>query len=314
VLKALALAEVEAGQQNEAIATYSELIALYDDNGDDEDLLDALDSVSTLLVKNGSAQAAILHANRGIELAQRLGDDDAQMHIGQTLGDARQELGESGAADMAYTQALSIARQGGDTQNEAIILYKLGFAQLDNGDAEGAGATWEQALALFRAQEKTDYEGKVLGGLGTAYGDQGRWQEAVRFHTSALYTARQVGNKVDEAEHLTNLAYASVQAEDLGQAVLRYRQALHLAYEGDDKSQIVSNIVELAGLLSRSPAHLSIAKLLIDEATLFEPNDRDVISLRERIRQGLADAGGQQKPVSGTVYEYAANAYQLLEN
>ncbi len=314
LLKAMAQAQVDQGQQNEAIVSYSEMIALYDDDDEDEDLLEALDSLSTLLVKTDSAQAAILHATRGIKLAQSLGDDDTRMHMYITLGDARQDLGESAAADTAYTQALTIARQRGDAQNEAIILYKLGYAKLDNSDAEGASATWEQALSLFRTQEKADYEGKVLGGLGTAYGDQGRWQEAMRFHTSALHIARAVGDKQEEADHLVNLAYACVQAEDLGQAVLRYRQALHLAYEGDDKSLVVSTIVELAGLLSRSPAHLSIAKLLLDEASIFEPNDRDVINLREKVNTALTTASVAQKPVAGSAYDYAANAYQLLEN
>ena len=315
ILKALGKAQVEQGQQNEAISTYSEIIELYDDEDEDEELLEALDSVSTLLVQTDGAQAAIMYANRGIQLADTLGDGDTQMHMYLTLGNSRQELGESAAADMAYSQALEIARQRGDGQNEAIILYKLGYAKLDNSDAEGASATWEQALTLFRSQQKRDYEGKVMGGLGTAYGDQGRWSEAVRFHTSALHIAREVGDKTDEMEHLTNLAYAYVQAGDLGQAVLRYRQALHLAYEGDDKEQIVSTIVELAGLLSRSPRHLAIARLLVEEAALFEPNDRDVISLRGRINTQLSgDTAADQKAVSGTAYDYAANAYKLLES
>ncbi len=314
ILQALGTAQVDAGQHTEAIATFTDIVALYDDNGDDEDLLDALDTLASLTVKTGNPQPAILHANRGIQLAKTLGDDQAQMHIAMTLGDARQDLGETAAAEAAYGQSLQIARTIGDKQNEAIVLYKLGYAQLDNSDPEGASATWEQALTLFRSQEKRDYEGKVLGGLGTSYGEQGQWSEAMRFHTSALHIAREVRDKAEEAQQLGNLAYAAVQANDLGQGVLRYRQALHLAFAQDNKENIVSNIVDLAGLLTRSPRHLEIARLLVDAAASLEPQDRDIQSLQQRITAQMQTVTAEQKPVNGTAQLYAENAYKLLDN
>src|SRR5690606_30370010 len=192
LLQALGKAQVDQKLDNEAIATYNEIVTLYDDDDDGPELLNTLDTLAALMVKTENPQPAILHANRGIQLAQRLGDNDTRMHLYITLGDARQLLGESEAAETAYGQALEIARNTGDQQNEAIILYKLGYAQLDNSDPEGASANWEQALTLFRQQEKRDYEGKVLGGLGTAYGELAQWAEAMRFHTSALHIAREV--------------------------------------------------------------------------------------------------------------------------
>jgi tetratricopeptide (TPR) repeat protein/energy-coupling factor transporter ATP-binding protein EcfA2 len=315
LLRALGKAQVDQKLDNEAIATYNEVVSLYDDDDDGAELLDTLDTLAALMVKTENAQPAILHANRGIQLAQRLGDDDTRMHLYITLGDARQLLGESELAETAYGQALEIARNTGDEQNEAIILYKLGYAQLDNSDPEGASANWEQALNLFREQGKRDYEGKVLGGLGTAYGEQARWSEAVRFHTSALYIAREVGDQSEESLQLSNLAYAAVQAQDLAQAVLRYRQALHLAYQNEDRETIVSTIVDLAGLLVKSPRHLAIAQLLIDDAARLEPHDRDVNNLKTRITGELAmhqAQGVEQKPVNGTARDYAANAYALL--
>lgn len=315
LLQALGKAQVDQKLDNEAIATYNEIVTLYDDDDDGPELLNTLDTLAALMVKTENPQPAILHANRGIQLAQRLGDNDTRMHLYITLGDARQLLGESEAAETAYGQALEIARNTGDQQNEAIILYKLGYAQLDNSDPEGASANWEQALTLFRQQEKRDYEGKVLGGLGTAYGELAQWAEAMRFHTSALHIAREVGDETEQSLQLSNLAYAAVQAQDLAQAVLRYRQALHLAYQKEDREAIVSTIVDLAGLLVRSPRHLAIAQLLIEDAARLEPHDRDVNNLKTRITGELAmqqAQGVEFKPVNGTAREYAANAYALL--
>jgi tetratricopeptide (TPR) repeat protein len=316
LLMALGYKQVEDSMENEALASYGEALNVYEEPGMEEDLLNALDTVSTLAVRTHNAQAAILHATRGIQLATQLQDDDTRMHLLITLGNARQALGESDDAERAYSQALEIARNRDDSQNEALILYKLGYAQLDNSDPEAASATWEQALQLFRDQNKRDYEGRVMGGLGSAYSELDRWAEAISFHTSALYIAREVHDKEEEAQQLNNLGYAAVQTEKLGDAVLRYRQALHLAYEQDDSDSIVSTIVDLVSLLVKSPRHLKIAELLINDAAHYEPTDRDVVKLQDRIRNEILmeEANGSpQANVSGTARDYAENAYALLD-
>src|SRR5690606_24506798 len=104
--------------------------------------------------------------------------------------------------------------------------------------------------------------------------------------------------------------------EQLSQAVLRYRQALHLAYETDNRENAVSTLVDLVRLLIRSPRYLSVANLLIDDALRLDPADREVNQLKERITNELLveEANGvQQAPVNGTAQTYAANAYSLLD-
>ncbi|MCB9449836.1 MAG: tetratricopeptide repeat protein [Anaerolineaceae bacterium] len=308
--------QVNHQMENEAIATYGEALGVYESLEDEEGILRTLDTLSTLEVKTDNLGAAVLHATRGLTLAENLGEAETQMHLYRTLGDARQQQGESNDATRAFGQALEIARTRGDSQNEALILYRLGYAQLDDNDATTASDTWEQALQLFKTQGKRAYEGRVMGGLGTAYGELGRWLEAINFHTSALHIAREVRNTEDEALELGNLGRASVEANQLGQAVLRYRQALHLAYQSGDRENIVSTIVDLVRLLAMSKRHLLIAELLIDDAALLEPNDRDVIKLKDRIvsEKALAQADGVAfLAVNGTAPDYALNAYKQLE-
>ena len=115
---------------------------------------------------------------------------------------------------------------------------------------------------------------------------------------------------------LSDLGYASVQAHQLGQAVLRYRQALHLAYASNNRENIVSTTVDLARLLVESQRHLDITEMLVDAALKFDPNDRDLRRLKERIQDERPTvprdiAAGA---VSGTAQDYAANAYAALEN
>lgn len=316
VLEAIGKRQVDQKMHNEAVATYNEVLALCEGNDDNQGVLETLDMLSALMVKNENSQPAVTIATRGIKLADELNDSTTKMHILTTLGDAHEQQGESEAAIQDYTNALAIARNEGDTQNEAIILYKLGYAQVDGADSDTAINTLEQARELFKSQEKREYEGKVLSALGSAYGDQDRWSEAISFHTSALYIAREVSNKTMEAEQLSSLGYANVQAKNLGQAVLRYRQALHLAFESDDKEGIASNIVDMVRLLVESRKHLNIAGMLIDASLDAGAHDPDVTALKQRISSEklLADAYNVEfLPVNGTAQQYAENAYTLLD-
>lgn len=316
LLRKIGELEARRGMSNEAINTYTEVLAAYEKADEPDHVLETLDTLSMLMVKTENSSAAVLHATRAITLADEVDDLDTKMHVLVTLGDARQQLGESDEAIRAYGQALEIARNEGDAQNEALILYKFGYAQLDGGQSDVAAETWEQALKLFKGQGKRDYEGRVLGALGTAYGDLERWAEAINFHTSALHIAREVKDKDAEALELSNLGYASVQAKQLGQAVLRYRQALHLAFESNDRDNTISNIVDLARLLAESVKHLDIADMLINEAIKLDPTDRDVLKLKERITASKMQAYAEDVKllsVAGTAKDYAANAYKLLE-
>ncbi len=316
LLIAIGKEHIRRGQDNEAISVFSEAVNLYEALNNNAGLLASLEEIAELTAKTDNSQAAVLHATRGIQLADQLGDEDSQRKLLAILGDARQQLGESEAAIHAYSEALDLARTNGDRASEALIQYKLGFAQLDNGDATAAGKSWEDALTLFREQGRRDYEGRTLAALGTASGEQEHWNEAINFYTSALHIARELKDRDEELLRLSDMGYALVQAHQLGQAVLRYRQALHLAYASGTRENIVSTTVDLARLLVESQRHLDVTELLVDAALDYDPNDRDLRRLKERIEDERPTVPETlaQVPVGGTAEDYAANAYSLLEN
>ncbi|MCS7071207.1 MAG: tetratricopeptide repeat protein, partial [Anaerolinea sp.] len=327
ILMQIAVIQERDEKNTEAISAYAEALTVYEALNDQPGMLAALDKLAMLTARTDNAQAAILYATRGAQIAELLRDTLRQMRLLTILGDERQNLGESEAAIRAYRDALGIALRSSDARNEALLRFKLGYALLDDGRPDEAAAEWEQALALFRQQQRRDYEGRVLGGLGNAYGEMGRWAQAIDFYTRALQIAREVADKEEEALQLSSLGYAHVQAHEagitipgipnqLGQAVLRYRQALHLAYESGSRENILSTTVDLVRLLVESPKHLGIAELLVDSALDLDPHDRDLRKWKERItadRQRLGTAAAQ-KPVGGSAREYAANAYSLLQS
>ena len=316
ILTAMGAEQIKRGQGNEAITSYTEALNNYEALNNQQGMLTTLEALATLMAKTDNSQAAVLHAARGIKLAEELRNEPVQRSLLTILGDARQQLGESDEAISAYQEALDLSRAGGDTENEALALYKLGYAQLDSGDASTAVKSWEDALTQFRELGKRDFEGKTLAALGTAAGEADHWTDAIRFYTSALYIARELGDREEEMLRLSDMGYASVQAHQLGQAVLRYRQALHLAYDSNNRANIVSTTVDLGRLLVESQRHLDITEMLVKSALEVDPNDRDLKRLIERIEdeRPVLEEHIQQVPVAGTAREYAANAYAQLDN
>ncbi|MCY4017982.1 MAG: tetratricopeptide repeat protein [Chloroflexi bacterium] len=314
ILEAIGKVQIEQKRENEAVATFNEVLAIHETEEDKAGILGTLDMLAGLLVRTDAAVTALNHIQRGLHLAEELGDRETEMYLRATLGDAHRALGEAVTAIENYEMALSIARDRDDQQNEAHVLYKLGMAQLDAGDTRQAIEMLEGANELFKGQSKRDMEGLVLRGLGEINVSMERWSEAVNFHTSALYIAREVQDKEGEAGQLRMLGKVLIQAERLPEALTHYRQALHVAYECENAANIVGVIGELVNLMMRNQFLASISELLVNDGLAYDPDDRELLRLKSEVtsaKEIAAARGIALAVVAGTAREYAANAYNF---
>jgi hypothetical protein len=125
--------------------------------------------------------------------------------------------------------------------------------------------------------------------------------------------SREIGNRDEEVLQLSLLGQALTSANRLPEALLYYRQALHVAYLTGKNDAIVSASVELVGLMLKSVRLVTIAELLIEDAMTYDPTDHDVLRLRDIIQTVKQQAQAQGKPmavIAGTAQDYAANAYE----
>ena len=314
ILEAVGKAQISQSREKDAVATYSEVLAIHESKDDKAGMLESLDMLAGLLVRADSAVTALQHAQRGLHLAEELDDEEAAMFLQITRGDAHKALGEASIAVEAYERALATARHREDAQNEARILYKLGMAFLDAGEERRAIEMLEDANDRFKAQGKRDMEGQVMRGLGEVNLRLERWTEAVNFHTSALYIARELEDQQTEARQLRHLGGILISAERLPEALTHLRQALHVAYERQDKRDIVGVIAELVNLMMRNLFLSSIAELLINDGLSYDPGDRELLRLKGELagaKERAEARGVGLAVVAGTAREYAANAYNF---
>ena len=193
-------------------------------------------------------------------------------------------------------------------------MYKLGLARLDAGDTRQAIEMLEGANELFKQQSKRDMEGLVLRGLGEINVVLERWSEAVNYHTSALYIAREIQDQDQEAQQLRMLGTVLIQANRLPEALTHYRQALHVAYERENAENIVAVITDLVNLMMRNQFLASISELLVNDGLAYNPDDRELLRLKSEVtsaKDNAAERGIALAVVAGTAREYAANAYNF---
>lgn len=137
------------------------------------------------------------------------------------------------------------------TEDKARILTLLGYSQRTAGDYQKAIAFHEEALEIAIAADDYACEVASLNHLSRTNVNLKNYSEAIKYSQRALIAARQVGDKLGEANASVNLGYAqvfaarqldSMAAEDYAEAVRYLEQGVELALkQGDSQSQAFGN-------------------------------------------------------------------------
>ncbi|MEO1691764.1 MAG: tetratricopeptide repeat protein [Cyanobacteria bacterium J06631_6] len=138
-------------------------------------------------------------------------------------------------------------KQVDGTEEKARILTLLGYSQRTAGAYDKAIAFHEEALQIAIAANDYACEVASLNHLSRTNVNLKNYSEAIKYSQRALIAARQVGDKLGEANASVNLGYAQVFAarqldsmavEDYSEAVRYLEQGVELAVkQGDSQSQ-----------------------------------------------------------------------------
>lgn len=101
-------------------------------------------------------------------------------------------------------------KQAAETAEKARILTLLGYSQRTIGQYAKATIFHEEALAIARDDADRYCEIANLNHLSRTYANQKKYTEAINYSQRALIIARQVGDKLGEANALVNLGYSQV--------------------------------------------------------------------------------------------------------
>ncbi|MBC7228305.1 MAG: tetratricopeptide repeat protein [Thermoflexales bacterium] len=211
-------------------ADLASLEALAGASGDAHVRLKALSQRARYLNLDAQYRQAIVTAEEGLTLAERLEDTATRCYLLTQIGFAHYFLGQPRPALAALESALAMAAEG-DRETRRHILHILGYVHFHLGNYARALGCYQECYADHEALG--DYNGLAWAGLdiGAVYQEMGRPTEAREYLTEHLTLARRIGARSAEAYGLIQLGSCQLGQGDYGAAADCFRQALVLQEE-----------------------------------------------------------------------------------
>lgn len=139
-----------------------------------------------------------------------------------------------------YSKAVEILNDKNDFEQ----LYLLSYSYRGLGDYEKALSVINQAESLL---QKESYElSKVIISKGSLFLLSGKYDEAERFYTAGLESAKQFGNIKEEAKALINLAILDDQNGNVDEAKSKLEISIQISKAIEDKELEATALSELA--------------------------------------------------------------------
>ncbi len=311
VLHTLGQYYADRGHPDEALDHYKQALVVYEEIGDNDGVLAALDALAAITAQADDVEGALVYATRGVNLAKQIGERERLGRLQTRLGDVRLALGDLPAAIETYTQAVETLRGSEDWLQIGMVMAKLGSAYLEQDKPEEALKMLEPTLAIFRKERHADYESRVLGTMGATYSALNQWTKAGQYHEQALMLARQSANRAEEAAQLAALGHVCEIQTDRAGAIQYYRQALHVTYLLDDLDLRAEVAFDVGRLLLDDTRTLMQAVQLLRESESLVPNDeaRRLLNRADKRVERTHAAGMSLPPAEGNNRDYAAAAY-----
>lgn len=221
ILKAIARMQINQGREAEAIATYGDVLEIYENSEDKDGVLETLDMLAGLLVSKESAPAAIeqLKLRTALSFARQHEDAPRVLQILEAVGKVQIDQNRESEAVATFNEILAIHEK---QENKAGVLETLDMLAgllVRCDSAVSALAHVQRGLQL--ADELGDYEAEMFLQMtgGDAHKALGEASIAVEAYEGALRNARNRDDMQNEAQILYKLGLAYLESNESRRAV-----------------------------------------------------------------------------------------------
>ncbi|MEW6365015.1 MAG: protein kinase [Acidobacteriota bacterium] len=199
----LAIAQMEAGREKDALKTLDELRSLPSPLGDDPRIFIAESSVEASL---GDAQGQLDAATRAVEAARAAGGSGSHAEALMLQGEAFGKLHRYTDALRCYTNAADVWKRLGNRPGEIMAIISIAGVRRDTGSLDEAKKLYAEARKDFRGLGDRRGEAWSLAQKAIALRLQEDLGGADETFEEALLIAQEAGNDETAAAVLNNLA------------------------------------------------------------------------------------------------------------
>ncbi|MCA1723040.1 MAG: tetratricopeptide repeat protein, partial [Thermomicrobia bacterium] len=190
--------------------------------------VDALNRISTLLMRQGEFARARAPLEASLAMGQSAGDLWLVARALRNLGILAYYQGDYATARARSEAALGVYQALGDGGSTGSVLNNLGIIAFREADYVQARELYERSLAQVRVQGDQSAIANALNNLALIAHLLGDYASARRLHEEGLALRRHAGEKQAIAASLTNLGFVCADAGDAGaRQMLREGLALY---------------------------------------------------------------------------------------
>lgn len=221
ILKAIARMQINQSREKEAIATYGDVLEIYENSEDKDGVLETLDMLAGLLVSNQSTPQAIeqVKLRTALSFARQHEDTPRVLQILEAVGKVQIDQKREGEAVSTYNEILAIHEKQEDNKGILETLDMLAGLLVRSDSAVSALTHVQRGLQL--AEELADYEAEMFLQItrGDAHKELGEAAIAVEAYESALSSARHRDDLQNEALILYKLGMAYLESNESRRAI-----------------------------------------------------------------------------------------------
>lgn len=303
--------QLELGHLDDAIGHFKQALGISQERHDAVALAGAHRRLGKAYQEKGAfnrAEESYREADRALE-AREDQAERALLHL--NWGSLLEDLAHHTKARDEYKLALGIFQSGRDLHGEIAARRHLASALQELGAANEAEQELLMALSLLERQGDTDKPEliEVKNLLGGVIEDQGRTGDALKLFREAHILADALGIGPAKVESLRRMGSALAVRGELNEAADRYRQAIDICKQLDDRKAL-SEIYGDLGDVYVEQGNLKDAIKVFKEAERLDHDDPLGFALAKR-RLGAAY---QEKGDYKRAEEYYSEADSLLDN
>ena len=221
ILKAIAKVQINQGRESEAMATYSEVLEIYETSADKDGVLETLDTLAGLLISSESTPAALeqVKLRTALTLARQHEDTSRVLQILEAIGKFQIDQKRETEALATFNEVLSIHEAEDDKAGILATLDMLAGLLVRTDAAVTALNHIQRGLHLAEELDERETEMFLRTTSGDAHLALGEAVTAIEAYELALTIARNRDDQQNEANILHNLGLALLDAGDTRQAI-----------------------------------------------------------------------------------------------
>ncbi|MBM7786880.1 ATP-binding protein [Tenggerimyces flavus] len=233
-----AMLSLDHGAYDAAHRFCSLALGLARSEGSDADLMKVLNVQGMLARMRDRYEDALAAYSEALAVADRLGDDASRGTALIGLATVRYLLGSLREATRLAEQSLAVMRALDDRLGIASALLGLALFASYEGRPGVANEYGAEALMHYRAMGDTGRVAEVLRVLGTSAYALRQPERASALHEEALQLLRERGDELGVAESLQHVAMLALDRDDISAALPVLRESLEIVQRFDERWSI----------------------------------------------------------------------------